>query len=310
MPLKSQFVLSGNVRDFQIQEHAPGVAAPAPLIAVLDAELQSAGFQHVLVYEPVRGFRSAAVSPEAIKTDGVLLGELGLTPSEGSASAGPDLFADVLPRLVHRGGAPIALIVDFASRLVIREDTLLESEQRLFTRAYVSSLEAQPRPFGADARPYFNNICWVVEKEVDLPDWLIIGNPRIRHIPVPKPDHRARRAVAGAILQAMPGALEPESSSEIERAFVEATEGLLLSDMMAVAELGRAENVEVTRISDAVRRYKLGVIEDPWKNLDRDRIRNGESFVSQRVRGQGHAVTHMLDIIKRAVTGVGGAGRA
>ncbi len=26
------------------------------------------------------------------------------------------------------------------------------------------------------------------------------------------------------------------------------------------------ENVPVTRISDAVRRYKVGITEDPWKN--------------------------------------------
>jgi len=310
LPLKSQFVLSGNVRDFHIQEQPPGVVAPVPLIAALDHVLKGAGFRHVLVYEPVRGFRSAAVAPEAIAGDEGLLRELGLTPAGGAAPAGSDLFADMLPRLVHRAGPPVALIVDFASRLITREDALLESEHRLFTRAYVASLEAQPRPFGAEARPYFNNVFWVVEKEADLPDWLVIGNPRIRPIPVPKPDHRARRAVAGAILQAMPGAPAPGASAEIERVFVEATEGLLLSDMIAVAELGRAEHVEATRIGDAVRRYKLGVTEDPWKTLDRDRIRNAEAFIVQRVRGQGHAVTHMLDIIKRAVTGVGGAGRA
>ena len=59
------------------------------------------------------------------------------------------------------------------------------------------------------------------------------------------------------------------------------------------------------RISDAVRRYKVGVTEDPWLKIDRNRIRNAGDFVRSRVKGQQHAVTHMLDIIKRAMTGVG-----
>jgi ATP-dependent Clp protease ATP-binding subunit ClpA len=79
--------------------------------------------------------------------------------------------------------------------------------------------------------------------------------------------------------------------------------------MMAVTELGRAEGVQVSRIGDAVRRYKVGVTDDPWRKIPRDKIRDADSFIRSRVRGQDHAVTHVLDIIKRAITGVGAPGR-
>ncbi len=57
--------------------------------------------------------------------------------------------------------------------------------------------------------------------------------------------------------------------------------------------------------ADAVRRYKVGVTEDPWQKVDHAKIRGAVSFIGKRVKGQEHAVTHMLDIVKRAVTGVG-----
>ena len=57
---------------------------------------------------------------------------------------------------------------------------------------------------------------------------------------------------------------------------------------------------------EAARRYKLGVTDDPWRKLDREKLRGAEDFVRDRVKGQQHAVTHMLDIVKRAVTGIGG----
>jgi ATP-dependent Clp protease ATP-binding subunit ClpA len=62
-------------------------------------------------------------------------------------------------------------------------------------------------------------------------------------------------------------------------------------------------------VADAVRRYKVGVTEDPWLKIDRDKIRGADAFIRQRVKGQAHAVTHMLDIVKRALTGVGGSRR-
>jgi ATP-dependent Clp protease ATP-binding subunit ClpA len=63
-------------------------------------------------------------------------------------------------------------------------------------------------------------------------------------------------------------------------------------------------------ISDAVRRYKVGVTEDPWRKIDRAKISGAEKFVRRRVKGQAHAVTHMLDIVKRAVTGIGRSPRS
>ena len=87
---------------------------------------------------------------------------------------------------------------------------------------------------------------WVVAKEGDLPDWLIIDNPMIRHIPVAKPDHIARRAIAPSLLESIPGgqSVLDDRREEILRAFVEETEGLLLKDMMAITQLARTEGVD------------------------------------------------------------------
>lgn len=92
---------------------------------------------------------------------------------------------------------------------------------------------------------------------------------------------------------------------DAESAFIDGTEGLLLADMNAIATLARVESVPIGKIADAVRRYKVGVTEDPWLRIDREKIRNAELTIRKRVKGQPHAVTHMLDLVKRAMTGVG-----
>jgi hypothetical protein len=308
LPLKSQFLLSDNVRDLQVQEVNPGIVAPLPMLQYLTRELREFGYAHVIGYDPVTGFR-ILIQPGDDSTKGNdLLRELGLQPAaNGIAPAGLDLFSETIQRIIPRPGEPIVIVADFASRLVVRNDSLSTSEHQAFTRALVSSHTARSRPHGTPSRPFFNAVLWIVEKEGDLPDWLIFGNPRIRHIPVSKPDHLLRRVFGASLLRSLEGyrdAGEKEIKTALD-AFVDQTEGLLLLDLAAIVQLGKTEGLGFSAVPDAVRRYKVGVTEDPWTKIDRAKIRQAGDFVSIRVKGQDHAVTHVLDIVKRAVTGIG-----
>lgn len=310
LPLKSQFVLTGNVRDLQVRAIGDRAAA-APLADVLAATLAEAGYSDIVRCDPLNGFE-ALPNPDGPASDlDAPLQRLGLTPANGRAAAGADLLGTTLERLVSLDGTPVALIVDFASRLIVRSDALSPAEQNLFTRALVLSQKAEARPVGPDRAPRFNVIVWIVEKEGDLPDWLTIDNPRVRHIPIAPPDRTARAAVAPLLLRGMPGGREasPAVLEEAQQDLVDATEGMLLVDLNAVAQLARTEGVKITDVGEAVRRYKVGVTEDPWRKIERGRILQGADSIKRRVVGQDHAIVHMLDIVKRASTGVGGGRR-
>src|SRR5689334_12644016 len=103
LPLKSQFVLSGNVKDLQTQEISPGLIAAAPLIDVLAAELKAAGFIHVLVYDPVMGIRLADPSVEPAHAANVLE-SIGLPQANAHAGASLDLLAATLNHVVSSDG--------------------------------------------------------------------------------------------------------------------------------------------------------------------------------------------------------------
>ena len=109
------------------------------------------------------------------------------------------------------------------------------------------------------------------------------------------------------LVRSLPGAREVPTD-QVEKAqetFVDETEGLLLVDLNSIAQLARNEGLSIAQISDAVRRYKVGVTDDPWRKIDRAKIGGAEEFVRRRIKGQAHAVTHMLDVVKRAITGIG-----
>ena len=309
LPLKPQFVLSGNIRDVQAIGY-DGAVVPERLSATIDRNLRATGYEVILGYDRITGFHSISPDPEKRTADIAFMGEIGLTPAEGVAPAGIDMLGQTLQKFVAQPNRRAALLIDFASRLAVRPDTLSDQEHQLFTQAIVLSHRATVRP-NAEGRPFFNTLIWVVEREGDLPDWLLIDNPMIRHIPVAKPDHIARRAIAPSLLASMPGgdALTPELHNEALESFVDETEGLLLRDMMAITQLANTESVKAREIGEAVRRYKVGVTEDPWAKIDRSKIRAGDDFIRRRIKGQNHAVTHILDIVKRAITGVGASKR-
>lgn len=307
LPLKSQFVLSGNIRDLQACEIAPNVITPQTFQLTLYRTLREVGYSQVLIWDPLYGFYGLE-TPDLPSADvDRLLQDLGLNPENGRASAGVDLLSCALERFVNLNGEPIALIIDFASRISVRTDNLSAAEHQLFTRALVLSHQVNTRPAGKNRMPFFNTILWLVEKEGDLPDWLLVNNPRIRSIPVSKPDSNARKALSSALIKGISGSqnASPEILAKAEQTFVNSTEGMLLLDMNAITTLARVEKLSINDMSDAVRRYKVGVTEDPWKKIDHEKIAHADAFIYQRVKGQNHAVIHMLDIIKRAITGIG-----
>lgn len=306
LPLKSQFVLTGNVRDLQATQLAAGAVTSVRFDQALANALFAHGYHQVLHFDQLRGFQ--AMSPTMPGADLPTNEGLFELPASTEAPFGTDALNALLPRLVRHEHLPVALVIDFASRLAVSSENLTPTEHQLFTQALILSHDTRPRPIKGQTKSFFNTVIWVLEREGDLPDWLIVENPRIRVIPVAKPDHLVRRALAPALLQIVPGFRDADAEHRAAAAneFVESTEGLLLHDLNAIATLGKVESVQVANIADAVRRYKVGVTEDPWKRLERSRIREGEEIVRRRVKGQPLAVTHMLDLVKRAVTGVGG----
>ena len=308
LPLKSQFVLSGNIRDLQACEVAPEVITPQTFELTLYRALREVGYSQVLIWNPLLGLYGLQTPDLPAVGIDELLHQIGLIPEGGRAAAGIDSLANTLENVVNlNNDEPVALIIDFASQLTIRADNLTAAEHQLFTRALVLSHQARARPAGTNRNPFFNTLIWLVEKEGDLPDWLLVNNPRIRHIPVSKPDSTFRRALASALIKGLSGWQQatPELLAKAEATFVNSTEGMLLLDMNAITTLARVEGLTINDISDAVRRYKVGVTEDPWQKIERQKIEQADDFVYQRVKGQNHAVVHMLDIIKRAITGVG-----
>lgn len=308
--IKSQFILSGNIRDiypFYNQEKV----VPLQLKYYMMESLQTEGFRYFISYDPIDGFSLAqSVTPESEKeVTGFFYDNFGINFKDGYFACSIVKAFDYIKKMVEFKDSFIAVFVEFASRITISSSSLSVEEKDFFSSFLKLSYTAFPHISENDRIPKFNPIFWICDKENDFPSWFYVNNPRIRQVNISRPDFMMRKPFITIVSKAIKGfnECEPVLKQELINVFSEATEGMYNSDIMAVTQLARREGLEFEKVAEAVRRYKIGVAEDPWARLDRQKIKNARGHIEKRIKGQPQAITKALDVIKRSVTGLSGA---
>ncbi|HEY2766584.1 MAG TPA: AAA family ATPase [Pseudonocardiaceae bacterium] len=311
LPVHAQYVLHGNLRDvFLLEPHGGGPGSPTgraqfvTLTELLWRTLQPSGYECLVTFDPVAGLGAYPASTQAVANN-ILGGGIG-----GDAVPSLERLRGHL-RTVAIAPRRTAFLVDYASRISLDPTRLERPERDFFLFCEKLSREVGPTP-GPPQRPspLYNPVIWLVERDQDLPVWLTAGNERIRTIGIPRPDFGDRQDTARLLARLM-GVPEPDSDPEAVEScqrFAEQADGLTLQEMIEVTRLAQDRGLALSDLPDAVRTYKLGVLDSPWRRgYLRKRIADGEATVSARVVGQPRAVTKTLDILKRAALGLSGA---
>ena len=298
LPIRSQFVISGNVRDIFLCD--------GKLLPALDAiyhQLQARGFKFLAVYDRTDGLTIPYADPAFRKGAEELLG------------SGKDTSLDRLPALIRtlvttrdiRG----ALVIDYASRLMMHGEPFSEQAANLFVaceKAANSAVAVFIKEEGGV--PLFNPVIWLSNREHDLPSWFSLDNELIASQTVPLPDYEERMAAASLLISQFVGGTTTteDEKARFSREFATLTEGFTLRSMFSVAMLARSGQIQVNDVDDAVRSYKVGISESPWKKpYLKEKVRNAASSISTRVKGQDRAIAKSLDILIRSIMGMTGA---
>ncbi|MEU8801486.1 AAA family ATPase [Spirillospora sp. NPDC048819] len=314
LSVHSQYVLSGNLYDSFLAPplEGGGAARLLPLRGLLWETLRSSGASCMIVYDPVDGLQvypggGDVGADEAAQAAEGLLGKIKADDKPSLEGLTRHLAAVARPKENIRA----AFVIDSASRIA-RSPTDLEPAERDFFRVCAKlSRSARPvRVTGPRPKPLYNPIVWLVERPGDLPPWLTTDNESIREITIPRPHLGDRQETARLLARAF--GVSDVGADEVAAAacdaFAEQADGLTLQSMIEVTRLAKERNVDLADLPDAVRTYKLGVLDNPWSRGHlRRRVLEGEKRVPDRVIGQPQAVTKTLDILKRAVLGLSGA---
>lgn len=312
LPIRSQFIVAGNIRDHFLAPLSNGTLTPVPLVRCLWSALQRQDCRFLLIYDPVGGLRPYPNEPEAVELATKLFD---LKLQDGAMPMSLDSLSGLMQRLTRMREARCALLVDFASRLVRHPDQLDANEHRFFLAAERLAVQAvpvmakEPGPL-ADNKPRFNPVLWLLNRPQDLPSWFALDNARVESLTVGLPDFETREAAAKSYFTLFHKMDEagPDEREKFARDFASATEGLPLVALSDTAQLADRQGISFRDVDDAVQCYKVGALENPWKKpYLRQRIGGAAEFIEGRVKGQEQAVTKTVDILMRSVMGLTGA---
>jgi energy-coupling factor transporter ATP-binding protein EcfA2 len=312
LPIRSQFVLAGNIRDSFVTPLGDATTL-APLLRCLWAHLAALDYRFLLVYDPIDGLRPYPNEPGVVE-QATKLFELKL--ADGAMAMSLENLVGVMRKVSAMREARCALVIDYASRISRQPDRLDAAEHRFFVAAERISLASHPIvPKGADiaspnGKARFNPILWLVNRGQDLPSWLALDSTRVAVLTLGLPDYETRLEAAKHLGNLFPGYEQGdgESHDKFARDFAQMTDGLPLVALSDIAQLADRQGIGYRDVDDAVQCYKVGATENPWKkDYLRERIANALPLIEERVRGQRSAVTKTVDILMRSVMGLTGA---
>lgn len=326
----SHFLVTGNSDDSQLVpaeliDSGDGVAF-ADMEDVLTEALGQMGHDLVIHYDIVSGVRYSRDPEDNDRLATIAKGLFAKQPEAVAKRGDLDGLAQLIAA-VGQVARPVALAIHDASRLVVDLGELTEPEF-----AFFRTVNHLARTSATDEdRSTFNPVVWLVHSERDLPNWFVVQNHQVRHVTVPMPDPETRRLAAQLWLDRLPaGEAQGEHLTDPVATFAAQTAGFTLNQANAVVRLAEEQGLTQTQVEDAVRSYRVGVLDNPWRRTYlAERLLpelaavgsvgstiNGQAVetvqggagdrptLCSRVIGQDRAVRRALDILVRSVTGL------
>jgi len=303
----SHFVISGNVRDSHLIPTADGDLFCSTVESLREA-LSSRQLEVLLVYDRVDGLRTEPES-DFPKLAEALGKEYFSQRSPGPISMGD--LAKLMSGLQVCRSLRACLVIDYASRLTSRVSDLSDNESEFFSHCLkLADTSQELRAPRGSADLLFNPVFWIVNAANDLPDWFVVGNERVKGVPIELPNRATRSHASRRLVRDLPeyDMLSDEQRSDVCERFVDLTEGISLTGLLQVRTIARQAGISAQQVDDAVRCYKVGVPDNPWRQAHlRERLKDGELEIGRSIKGQNVAIEKTLDILKRSVLGLSGA---
>ncbi len=261
------------------------------------------GYELVVLFEPIFGFKRIKGSEEVFKKF-----VKDAPDKEGFVKAVLFRAYEAIENMVNSKEHYVSIIINFASRLPeVSQNDINEFLYKMFRLSFLSN----PKIIGNVNNAKYNPVFILIDKETDLPAWYTLDNPKVKIITVPKPDNVSRRIVIKSLIRRLDKYNElvndEKKYKEILDLFIDQTYKMYNNEVISIVSLAKKEGIDVYNINEAIRRYKVGVIDNPWAKLSVDDIINAEEILKKRVKGQDKAIKRAVEILRRSFYNLSGS---
>lgn len=212
--------------------------------------------------------------------------------SVAGGSNAPD-FAVAVEKIVKALQAPgenrFVVIFDQSIRWITAAPIIQPPDQRAFTalKAVVS---------GSDTTIY-HRLIFINECSSDIPAFLLATQSQAKSIRIPKPDQLLRTSFLKYLFS------NRDFNQSQMYSIAQRAEGLTLREIRTALQRLNYSTCTPNDVMSQIRLFQYGFSEDPWQQLDNDKISRANQILGEQVFGQNEAVQYATEMIQYAASG-------
>ena len=225
---------------------------------------------------------------------------------------------NIREHLIRGKDKPVAVVFEYADRMSENPQQQRESERKdlillkkTFTEAQrleATRLKENSELPIEELSGRCNCMIFVASSLQSMPSWFYQDHPSLALIRIPRPEVQQREDFIELNFDKFVHETVSDSEKKaICQAFIDNTEDLTISDMIAISRTARSEHRfcrNVQEMKDLIFYYRYGAMDDPWERFNREKIQDAHQEISKRVIGQENAVTSIVNMLKHANVGI------
>ncbi|MBF0548199.1 MAG: ATP-dependent Clp protease ATP-binding subunit [Candidatus Riflebacteria bacterium] len=214
-------------------------------------------------------------------------------------------------------GVPFAAVVELGDILTNQPDRYSDEERNLVAVLKKATIEASVIRKGKLSG--FRNTLVILAGELKrVPEWLYMENPFVSLVQIPRPLKEERFSYAMNFLKPRGGSsgfnggehIVDDDLPHIAEEMADLTDGFQAMELEGLRVTSHTSGIRVHRgdVRRLVDFFKFGLREDPWENLNEEKVKSARVVLSERVIGQPKAVDSVVTMLTSGKIGISMAG--
>ena len=312
--IRRALIVSGNIIDLAFNRFN----ALTPINRVIEGSLKTQGFNQVIFYSRLNGI--SGISSDEWNQ----LTQIGMKVEQGEeysfddddmqtntpSSAGhipidPQNFFAVAERVMTQTQNKVAFIIDWSNYLFGQVNALSETERAWLQQISTSLRDSEQSNSPQSMVQAQSVLIFLCAGTSILPPSVYLNNPFFAEINIALPSIQEREHAILARQVQWNISDNLSVGSQALANLVTLTDGLSLRDIDNLVRLSRQQSGGIN-INNLVSLYRYGKRQSPWEKLNYQRLKETQSILAQRVKGQEQAIQAVNKILIRAYTGFSG----
>lgn len=312
--IRRALIVSGNIIDLAFNRFN----ALTPINRVIESSLKTQGLNQVIFYSRLNGI--SGISSEEWNQ----LTQIGMEIEQGEeykfddddmqtntlSSSGhipidPQNFFAVAERVMTQTQNKVAFIIDWSNYLFGQVNALSETERAWLQQISTSLRDSEQSSSPQSMMQAQSVLIFLCAGTSILPPSVYLNNPFFAEINIALPSIQEREHAILARQVQWNVSDDLSVGSQALANLVTLTDGLSLRDIDNLVRLSRQQSGTIN-INNLVSLYRYGKRQSPWEKLNYQRLKETQSILAQRVKGQDQAIQAVNKILIRAYTGFSG----